>query len=73
MKISFKELIHVYEFSDPYYHERSGFYIGQGITKKSRAGIFRASQGIAVEMTNRIFNLPSFHGKSYSLPVYYKF
>ncbi|KAK1302672.1 hypothetical protein QJS10_CPB12g00538 [Acorus calamus] len=45
--------------SDPQYFERSGMYIGQGITTMSRAGIFRASEGIAVEMTNRVFKLPS--------------
>lgn len=28
----------------------------------SRAGIFRASEGIAVDMHNRIFQLPSFYG-----------
>lgn len=31
----------------------------------SRAGIFRASEGIAIEMTNRVFKLPSFHGTLY--------
>ncbi|XVE78521.1 hypothetical protein DITRI_Ditri13aG0151700 [Diplodiscus trichospermus] len=47
--------------TDPYYFERNGLYIGQGTTMLSRAGIFRASQGIAVEMNNRVFKLPSFH------------
>ncbi|PIA30158.1 hypothetical protein AQUCO_05700098v1 [Aquilegia coerulea] len=47
--------------TDPYYHERSGLYIGQGITKLSRTGLFRASEGVAVEMTNRVFDLPSLH------------
>ncbi|XP_021301025.1 putative methyltransferase NSUN6 isoform X2 [Herrania umbratica] len=47
--------------TDPYYFERNGLYIGQGTTMLSRAGIFRASQGIAVDMNNRVFKLPSFH------------
>ncbi|KAK1569084.1 hypothetical protein Q3G72_032317 [Acer saccharum] len=47
--------------TDPHYFERSGLYIGQGTTMMSRAGIFRVLQGIAVDMNNRIFNLPSFH------------
>lgn len=51
-----------YNVADPYHSERSGLYIGQGTTMMSRAGIFRVSQGIAVDMNNRIFQLPSFHG-----------
>ncbi|XP_010919742.1 rRNA (cytosine-C(5))-methyltransferase NOP2C [Elaeis guineensis] len=47
--------------SDPQYHERNGMYIGQGKTLMSRAGIFRVPEGIAVEMTNRVYKLPSFH------------
>ncbi|XP_078431098.1 NOL1/NOP2/sun family protein isoform X2 [Wolffia australiana] len=47
--------------SDPQYHERKGLYIGQGIAMISRAGIFRVSEGIAVDMSKRIYNLPSFH------------
>ncbi|KAI0524757.1 hypothetical protein KFK09_004142 [Dendrobium nobile] len=47
--------------ADPQYLERNGMYIGQGITKFSRAGMFRASEGIAVEMTDRVYRLPSFH------------
>ncbi|XP_020268515.1 putative methyltransferase NSUN6 isoform X2 [Asparagus officinalis] len=47
--------------SDPQYHERSGLYIGQGTAVMSRAGIFRASKGVAVEMINRIYELPSFY------------
>ncbi|GAY52010.1 hypothetical protein CUMW_138670 [Citrus unshiu] len=46
---------------DPYYFERSGLYIGQGTAMMSRAGIFRASEGIAVDMHNRIFQLLSFY------------
>lgn len=47
---------------DPYHFERNGLYIGQGTAMLSRAGIFRASQGIAVDMNNRVFKLPSFYG-----------
>ncbi|KAL5989974.1 hypothetical protein ACLOJK_010869 [Asimina triloba] len=47
--------------TDPHYIERNGLYIGKGTTKMSRAGIFRASEGVAVEMTERVFQLPSFH------------
>ncbi|XVF31778.1 hypothetical protein REPUB_Repub17cG0021600 [Reevesia pubescens] len=47
--------------TDPYYFQRNGLYIGQGTAMLSRAGIFRASQGIAVDMNNRVFKLPSFH------------
>lgn len=28
----------------------------------SRAGIFRVSEGVAVDMSNRVFQLPSFNG-----------
>ncbi|XP_068666034.1 rRNA (cytosine-C(5))-methyltransferase NOP2C isoform X2 [Aristolochia californica] len=47
--------------TDPQYHERRGMYIGQGTTMMSRAGIFRESSGVAVEMTKRVFELPSFN------------
>ncbi|KAL7199874.1 hypothetical protein ACSBR2_022059 [Camellia fascicularis] len=47
--------------TDPYFSERSGLYIGQGTTMMSRAGMFRVLQGIAVDMNNRVFELPSFH------------
>ncbi|GMQ01674.1 hypothetical protein CsSME_00048231 [Camellia sinensis var. sinensis] len=47
---------------DPYFSERSGLYIGQGTTMMSRAGMFRVLQGIVVDMNNRVFELPSFHG-----------
>ncbi|CAI9089751.1 OLC1v1024383C2 [Oldenlandia corymbosa var. corymbosa] len=47
--------------SDPYHFERKGLYIGQGITMLSRPGIFRASEGIAVDMVNRVFRLSSFY------------
>ncbi|XP_021898401.1 putative methyltransferase NSUN6 isoform X2 [Carica papaya] len=47
--------------TDPYYVERDGLYIGEGKTMMSRAGIFRVSEGLAVDMNNRVFKLPSFH------------
>lgn len=47
--------------TDPYYFERNGLYIGQGTTMFSRSGIFRASEGLAVDMNNRVFQLPSFN------------
>ncbi|KAM0946124.1 putative 16S rRNA (cytosine(967)-C(5))-methyltransferase [Dioscorea sansibarensis] len=47
--------------SDPHYYERKGLYIGQGTALMSRAGIFRSSEGIAVEMSHRVYRLPSFH------------
>ncbi|GJN03324.1 hypothetical protein PR202_ga20754 [Eleusine coracana subsp. coracana] len=46
---------------DAHYEERKGLYIGQGITAMSRAGIFRVPHGIAVEMTERVYQLPSFN------------
>lgn len=55
-------MINAILIADPYHSERSGLYIGQGITAMSRAGIFRASEGIAVDMNNRVFKLPSFYG-----------
>lgn len=48
--------------ADPYYLERSGLYIGQGKAMMSRSGIFRASEGVAIEMNNRVYKLPSFNG-----------
>ncbi|KAG6607982.1 rRNA (cytosine-C(5))-methyltransferase NOP2C, partial [Cucurbita argyrosperma subsp. sororia] len=47
--------------TDPYHPERSGLYIGQGTTAMSRAGIFRVCEGVAVDMHNRVFKLPSFY------------
>lgn len=49
--------------TDPYYFERSGMYIGQGTTMMSRAGMFRVSKGVAVDMKNRVYELPPFHSK----------
>ncbi|KAI6673234.1 hypothetical protein NL676_001140 [Syzygium grande] len=49
------------EQPDPLYNERNGMYIGQGVTMVSRAGIFRASEGVAVDMKNRVYRLPSFN------------
>lgn len=48
--------------TDPLYFQRKGLYIGQGTTMMSRAGMFRALEGVAVEMKNRVFNLPSLNG-----------
>ncbi|KAJ7965059.1 NOL1/NOP2/sun family protein [Quillaja saponaria] len=47
--------------TDPYYFERSGLYIGQGKAMMSRAGMFRVTEGVAVDMNARVFKLPSFH------------
>ncbi|KAJ4871761.1 NOL1/NOP2/sun family protein [Raphanus sativus] len=47
--------------SDPFYCERSGLYIGMGTTMLSRAGMFRVPHGVAVDLSNRVFRLPSFH------------
>ncbi|XP_047333201.1 rRNA (cytosine-C(5))-methyltransferase NOP2C [Impatiens glandulifera] len=47
--------------TDPYYFERHGLYIGQGTSMVSRVGLFRALEGIAVDMTNKVFKLPSFN------------
>ncbi|XP_041007192.1 rRNA (cytosine-C(5))-methyltransferase NOP2C [Juglans microcarpa x Juglans regia] len=47
--------------TDAYYMERNGLYIGQGRAMMSRAGMFRALEGVAVDMSNRVFKLPSFH------------
>ncbi|KQJ96231.1 hypothetical protein BRADI_3g21700v3 [Brachypodium distachyon] len=47
--------------SDAHYEERKGLYIGQGIAAMSRTGIFRVLHGVAVEMTERVYKLPSFN------------
>lgn len=47
--------------TDPLYSQRKGLYIGQGTTMMSRAGIFRALQGVAICMNNKVFDLPSFN------------
>ncbi|KAK1425423.1 hypothetical protein QVD17_20775 [Tagetes erecta] len=47
--------------TDPQYIERDGLYIGQGVTMLSRAGIFRDLSGLGVDMTDRVFRLPSFN------------
>ncbi|XP_055823638.1 rRNA (cytosine-C(5))-methyltransferase NOP2C-like isoform X1 [Solanum dulcamara] len=46
---------------DPYYFERDGFYIGQATAMMSRAGMFRVTEGVAVNMKERVFRLPSFY------------
>ncbi|KAK7276746.1 hypothetical protein RIF29_17892 [Crotalaria pallida] len=47
--------------TDPYYFERNGLYIGQGTAMLSRAGMFRVSEGVGVDMKNRVYELHSFH------------
>ncbi|CAN1123129.1 rRNA (cytosine-C(5))-methyltransferase NOP2C [Linum perenne] len=47
--------------TDPHYNERRGLYIGKGKAMLSRTGLFRGMEGIAVDMNNRVFKLPSFH------------
>ncbi|XP_060672646.1 rRNA (cytosine-C(5))-methyltransferase NOP2C isoform X3 [Ziziphus jujuba] len=47
--------------TDPYYFQRSGLYIGQGKAMMSRSGIFRITQGVAVDICSRVYQLPSFH------------
>ncbi|XAR49510.1 16S rRNA (cytosine(967)-C(5))-methyltransferase [Bertholletia excelsa] len=47
--------------TDPYFIERNGLYIGQGTAMMSRAGMFRVSEGVAVDMSDRVFRLPSLH------------
>ncbi|KAG2583464.1 rRNA (cytosine-C(5))-methyltransferase NOP2C-like isoform X3 [Panicum virgatum] len=47
--------------SDVHYEERNGLYIGQGTSAMPRSGIFRVPHGIAVEMTERVYKLPSFN------------
>ncbi|XP_057792904.1 rRNA (cytosine-C(5))-methyltransferase NOP2C isoform X2 [Salvia miltiorrhiza] len=47
--------------TDPFYFERNGLYIGQGVSMMSRAGMFRVPQGVALDLNNRVFNLPSFN------------
>ncbi|KAL0797436.1 hypothetical protein Bca101_052610 [Brassica carinata] len=46
---------------DPFYCERSGLYIGMGTAMLSRVGMFRVPHGVAVDLSNRVFRLPSFH------------
>ncbi|KAL6137173.1 hypothetical protein ACLB2K_062467 [Fragaria x ananassa] len=48
--------------TDPYHFERSGMYIGRGKAMMTRSGIFRAPEGIAVDFSDRVYNLTSFHG-----------
>lgn len=55
-------LISCFFVTDPLYFQRNGLYIGQGTTMMSRAGMFRALEGVAVELKNRVFNLPSLNG-----------
>ncbi|KAK3023749.1 LOW QUALITY PROTEIN: hypothetical protein RJ639_044458 [Escallonia herrerae] len=47
--------------TDPHFYVRNGLYIGQGTTMMSRAGMFRILEGVAVDMSNRVFSLASFN------------
>ncbi|XP_061342833.1 rRNA (cytosine-C(5))-methyltransferase NOP2C isoform X2 [Gastrolobium bilobum] len=47
--------------TDPYYFERNGLCIGQGTAMMSRAGMFRVSEGVGVDMKDRVYELHSFH------------
>jgi len=49
--------------TDAYYFERNGLYIGQGTAMLSRAGMFRVSEGVGVDMKDRVYDLHSFHSK----------
>jgi hypothetical protein len=41
---------------------REGLYLGLGRAAAGRRGLFRAQQGLAVEMQQRVFELPSLSG-----------
>jgi len=41
---------------------RSGWFIGIGRALMTRASLFRETKGVAVEMVNRVFDLPAFSG-----------
>eukprot|EP00249_Psilotum_nudum_P007373 c20508_g1_i3 orf=667-2094(+) len=41
---------------------RKGWFIGKGKTLLSRAGLFREKQGVAIEMVDRVYKHPPFHG-----------
>lgn len=56
---------------DPYHLERSGLYIGQGRAMMSRSGMFRVTEGLAVDMSDRVFHLPSFRGMIHYLSTNY--
>ena len=60
----FIELYNILHVADVHYEERKGLYIGKGTAAMSRSGIFRVPHGIAVEMTERVYKLPSFNGIS---------
>ena len=66
----FQGLTQVVAIADPYHFERNALYIGRGVTMLSRAGIFRASGGIAVDMNSRVFKLPSFYGMIFSTSIF---
>lgn len=43
--------------------DRNSLFIGKGKAAMSRTEIFRESKGIAVEMTERVFDLPPCNSK----------
>lgn len=47
------------EFKDV---ERSGWFIGIGRAMMTRVSLFRETKGVAVEMVNRVYDLPPFSG-----------
>lgn len=57
------------EFGDT---ARSGWFIGTGRAMMTRANLFRESNGVAVQMLNRVFDLPPFHGAT-SEPFFISF
>ncbi|KAG0580762.1 hypothetical protein KC19_4G197400 [Ceratodon purpureus] len=42
--------------------ERSGWFVGIGRAMMTRASLFRETKGVAVEMVNRVYDLPPFSG-----------
>jgi hypothetical protein len=54
-----KMLQFVAEFEDT---SRSQWFIGTGRAMMTRASLFRETKGVAVEMVDRVFDLPSFNG-----------
>lgn len=62
IKMHIHRLYDIFHVPDAHYEERRGLYIGQGTAAMSRSGIFRVPHGIAVEMTERVYKLPSFNG-----------
>ena len=57
------------EFKD---EERSGWFIGIGRAMMTRGSLFRETKGVAVEMVNRVFDLPPFSGNFYAETAFRK-